>query len=422
MSSPRTLLDSFLAKNPSIEFIRYQWIDYCGILRALVLPVASSLHNSPFKLSPNAMTVATFLGFMPEHIHTGVNYIYPDFSSLRVCHYSPAHASVMCAVFEDRDRGFTRDPRTLLNNTLAKAEGLGLKVGCEIEFRCLKPDGTYLDDCMSAWWTTAALRNQCHPILEEVVRTLLKSGIDVCHYHTEGGTGVFEISTGPNNILQGIDDLIYCKETIKEMFAKHGILATTHPSPAIDHHHGLGAHFHLSVTSNEDYFLAGILDRLASLCAFAMPLEESYTRVNEFRGEAGYYLAWGTENRDIPIRQVKRGHWEIRCADGAANMYFVLASFIAAGLNGIKEQTPLIWKDFFGNPSNVDQETRSNAGIVRTLPLSLEEALDEMEKVDWKELGLELAAIRFVQMQRQNIVVLKRLTQAERRLRMLRLF
>ena len=422
MSTYRTDLDSFLLHNPTVEFIRYQWIDYCGILRALFLPSTSSLHNSTFKVSPNAMTVATFLDFMPDHIHTGVNYIHPDFSSLRVCHYAPSHASVMCAVFEDRDRTFTRDPRTLLKNILDRAEGLGLKVGFEIEFRCLKPDGTYLDECMSAWWTTAALRNKCHPILEDVVRTLLKSGIDVCHYHAEGGTGVFEISTGPSGILQGVDDLIYTKETIKEMFAKHDILTTTHPSPAIGHHHGLGAHFHLSVKSDDEAFLSGVMDRLASLCAFAMPLEESYTRINEFRGEAGYYLAWGTENRDIPIRQVKKGHWEIRCADGAANMYLVLASFIAAGVNGVKKGTKLVWKDFFGNPSKVDDEARIEAGVTRTLPLSLDEALDDMEDADWEELGLDKAAERFAQMQRQNMLDLKRLTDAERRLHMLRLF
>lgn len=310
----------------------------------------------------------------------------------------------------------------LLKNVLGKAEGLGLKVGFEVEFRCLKADGTYLDECMSAWWTTAAMRNKCHPIVEDVVRILLKSGIDVCHYHAEGGTGVFEISTGPSDILGGIDDLIYTKETIKEIFSKHGILATTHPSPAVGHHHGLGAHFHLSVVKDDQAFLAGMMDRLPSLCAFAMPLEESYKRINETRGEAGYYVAWGTENRDIPIRQVKKGHWEIRCADGAANMYFVLASFIAAGINGTAKQTPLRWKDFFGNPSKVDEKTRFEHEIRRILPLNLGEALDEMEKADWGELGMELAAKRFAEMQRQNSIDLKKLGEAERRLHMLRLF
>ena len=103
-------------------------------------------------------------------------------------------------------------------------------------------------------------------------------------------------------------------------------------------------------------------------------------------------------------------------------MYLVLASSIAAGLNGVRKSTKLVQKDFFGNPSKVDEETRAKAGITRTLPLSLPEALDEMEKADWKELGLEMAAERFAQMQRQNIIDLKRLTEAERRLHLLRLF
>ena len=64
-------------------------------------------------------------------------------------------------------------------------------------------------------------------------------------------------------------------------------------------------------------------------------------------------------------------------------MYLVLASFIAAGVNGVKKGTKLVWKDFFGNPSKVDNEARVEAGVTRTLPLSLDEALDDMEEADW---------------------------------------
>lgn len=49
---PFLQLTEFLASNPSIRFIRYQWVDLFGILRVRVLPKAHSLSlaatNSPW--------------------------------------------------------------------------------------------------------------------------------------------------------------------------------------------------------------------------------------------------------------------------------------------------------------------------------------------------------------------------------------
>ena len=400
------LLGCFLRNNP-IKFINCQWIDYAGILRTCTVTTLylRSLAKDSFaiRFSPIALTSSTIHEFMQDLVPTGVDFICPDFSSLRPCRYEPGYAGVMCSISEGiGDFGFKRCPRTILNKTISSAVevGLEIKVGFEVEFRCLNTDGTDLEDCLKGWSTAAGQENRCIPIIREILKILEQSRIKVEKFHTEGAQGMFEISTGPLPALQAIDAWVYTRETIKKLFSKQNILATLYPSPTPEHH-GIGAHVHLSIgKATSDSFLAGILTRLPALCAFSLPLEESYNRVND-KSEAGAYVTWGTENRDVPIRQIRNGYWEVRCCDATANMYLMVAAFIAAG---IEEGEELVWEDCLGCPSRIDEEGRALLRITKPLPKTLSESLQAMEEVNWSKLGMEAAATRYAEIKRQELI------------------
>lgn len=425
-------LESFLGSNNSIQYIRYQWVDYAGILRVRVVTVPHCRHlaanSAPLPMSPIALTSTTINEFMPDLITTGVDHIHPDYSSLRPCLYAPGHASVMCFVSEGiGDVGFARCPRTLLCNSLsrASAEDIEINIGFEIEFRCLNPDGMDVADCLEGFSTAAGLRNRCFKIIEEVVQILQQSEIEVQQFHTEGCKGLFEISTGPMPVVKAIDSWIYARECIKTLFSNNNIIATLHPSP-MPEHYGTAAQFHLSVSlqseSAADSFLAGILNRLPALCAFSLPLAESYRRVNDFESEAGAFVAWGTQNRDVPIRKIRHGHWEIRCCDGAANMYLTIAAFIASGLEGFKEGRELTWKDYWGIPGSANENDRLLAGIRRRLPKDLSESLEELEGLNWVALGLDPAATTYAKIKRYELISLNALGDDARRALLIRHF
>jgi glutamine synthetase len=427
-----SFLDSFLFRHPSIRYIRYQWVDYAGILRVRILTVSYCRRlaetSSPLPMSPVALTSTTINEWMPDLVATGVDHIHADYSSLRPCLYVPRHASVMCFVSEGIGNvGFGRCPRTLLYTALSTAatREVEINVGFEVEFRCLNLDGTDVEECMAGFSTAAGLRNRCFSIIEEVVEPLEESGIEVLQFHTESCQGLFEISTGPLPVVEAIDTLIYTRETIKMLFSKNNIIATMHPSPRPDHH-GTAAQFHLSISpkteATTDPFLAGILNHLPALCAFSLPLEESYKRVNDFGSEAGAYVAWGTQNRDVPIRQIRPGHWEVRCCDGTANMYLVMAGFIAAGLEGLKEGRELVWKDFHGVPSVANEQERLKAGITKKLPRGLAESLKELEELDYKRLGMAQAAKRYAKLKREELTSLGTLSDDARRALLVRHF
>jgi len=93
-------LISFLTANPSIEFIRYQWLDYSAALmvRVVTRPYAISAAEtkSPISLPSPILTACVLDGsILWEDVDVGEDQLWPDWSSLRVCHYAPGHASVM---------------------------------------------------------------------------------------------------------------------------------------------------------------------------------------------------------------------------------------------------------------------------------------------------------------------------------------
>ncbi|KAK2605852.1 hypothetical protein QQS21_003692 [Conoideocrella luteorostrata] len=158
---------------------------------------------------------------------------------------------------------------------------------------------------------------------------------------------------------------------------------------------------------------AGIMRRLEILCGIGMPFEAASRLGAEMCGE---WQAWGTDNKDVPVRKVREGHLELRCIDFMSNIYLVIASYIAAGLLGITAKEPLEQKDCLGSPSWITDKERQTLGIVKRLPSTSTASLIRLEqdrmglddvigtklmefflkvrmtdtKVDWKELQLVL--------------------------------
>jgi len=123
-----------------------------------------------------------------------------------------------------------------------------------------------------------------------------------------------------------------------QIAAKNGLRATLHPQPFPGV--GTAAHAHISLVSpdlEKQFFVGGVLKHLPAICAFSMPEAESYDRVKDDQWTGGTWVAWGTQNRETPLRRVENGRWEVRCVDGFANMYLAVGAVVAAGLLGLKE-------------------------------------------------------------------------------------
>ncbi|KAE9370540.1 glutamine synthetase/guanido kinase [Stipitochalara longipes BDJ] len=384
-----TALETFLAINPSIEFIRFQWLDYSNVLtvRVTTKKFAQSLaakHEPITTPCPILTALLVTTEFLLEDFDIGEDEVWPDWSSLKVCHYHPGHAQVMCFIYEGGEKngkGFRRCPRSRLQeitHTAKKEHDIDLLVGVEIEF-CIYDASKGTPEQLPVAphvWSAASLNNKYTLIIEEIVHSITKAGIDIRQWHTEGGPGIWEISLEPLAPLQAEDSLIYCEEAIKNIARQHGLGATLYPKP-FEKLSGIGLHHHLSISQKhkEDAFLASLLEHWKSLAAFFMPNYDS-----NIRNYPGEWISWSEHNKSATIRKVRPGHWELRGIDGTANPYLTMTAILTVGLLGISKGKKLTMKDHKKIAMmGFEEKEAEEFGIKDKMPTSLKEALANLK-------------------------------------------
>ncbi|MGE5614361.1 MAG: type I glutamate--ammonia ligase, partial [Bacillota bacterium] len=191
-------------------------------------------------------------------------------------------------------------------------------------------------------------------------------------------------------------NFITFKSVVKAISAINGLYASFMPKP-IDDKSGSGLHINLSLSKNganifkqgiskdsdAGYFIAGVLDKIAEITAFANPLINSYARLGSF--EAPKYISWSRQNRSqlirIPAAAGEYERMELRSPDPACNPYLTFALVLHAGLDGIEKKLELPEPTDF-NIYKADSEVLKN---LKALPDNLEQALDIMSRSKFVE-------------------------------------
>lgn len=385
----KKLLQDFLDSNPTVKFIRLQWVDYSGVLHAQLAPIRTCKQLASGAIRP--FTVAQICMITPISIAPQSCSEKPEawelrvnWASLLVCGFLQTHAAVMCYTYQrDAVDPWANCPRRLLQNVVENFQqehSTSILVGFEVEFTLLdaslNPPTNTLDPVLGSS-TMLGLRGRMLDILQQMVEAIEMAGIQVYKFHTEG-IDHFEIALSPNGVIAAVDALAHTHETIQAIAVRNELKATFAVRPtfsgASNAHNG--SHVHLSLNPGPDAsaFLAGILFKIPTLCVIGMANFDSYIRIGS--DGTGEWIGYGTENRDLPIRLISDNHWEIRCADATANMYIFLASILSAGSVGIYRSKPLVWKDLKLFPFNMSEEALAEYGIVKRLPASLKAAVD----------------------------------------------
>lgn len=373
-------LQTFLHDHAEISFVALQWVDYCGHLRARILTTrrAAELEKTGTSISSGLvhMTVLPDGSPLPGHPACAVEHFRPDWQSLRIFSYhEETYAAVQCNLYEEirgQPPGSDRCPRTALANVLLRALPRTFLIGFEIEFMILNAD--LAAEKTAGYSSATILYTKTFHVLADCVKRLERSGIPVLAFHAEGMGNQFEIATGPMTPMDAVDALVLTLQIIRGTTAQHGYRATMHPKPfATGASNGMHANISFQPVRDENYFVAGIVNRLPLLCGFSMPIEDSYKRMN--KGECGSWVAWGVQNRDVPLRKIVPGRWEIRCFDSAANPYLAIAAYIAAGLTGVDNQEQCQLKDCDQWVSHLGLDEVQPWNITTKMPRSLNESI-----------------------------------------------
>lgn len=313
-------VNSCLQDFPDCQFIHHHWVDISSVFRARVLTKEHCL-----VLEKNHQPATTYhaahLGLMNpsdrprSFVPSSAPALHPDWSSARKI--KDGHVSVLCDISEaecgywgiDYSKPFERSSRAVLTEVLtsiSQKHVVDFLVGFELEFYLVDAEcDIRAPQAPRPWRPTSysslasSLRGASAACVEYCVANLKEAGIGVQQYHSEEGEGQYEISLDPMRPLAAIDTMLQAQEIVKLTAVRHSMQALFVPKPFAARE-ASGLHIHVSYThpgsSDTDFrtgFLAGVLNRLPLLCAFGMPSELSYRRLQDTLHFQNL-VSWGT--------------------------------------------------------------------------------------------------------------------------------
>jgi glutamine synthetase len=132
------------------------------------------------------------------------------------------------------------------------------------------------------------------------------------------------------------------------------------------------------------YFIGGMLKHAPALLAITNPSTNSYKRLVPGY-EAPVSVCFATANRSAVIRipayakAPKEKRFEFRSPDATCNPYLAFAAMLMAGLDGIKNQIDPVAEGFGPYDVNLYNLPSEEQAKIKSLPASLEEALNALE-------------------------------------------
>ncbi|KAE9404814.1 glutamine synthetase/guanido kinase [Gymnopus androsaceus JB14] len=397
-----------------LEYVRLYFVDLSNTRRCRVL--SKEYFKQLIKSNRPGVTIAkASLGLvnlaMAEGFEPIGEFLYAlDLSSLRILQgVGKGTILGILGKFEEKDPEDKENgvevgmcPRTTLSRIIREVKdtcSAEFLIGCESEFILLKSTNPVQPLSVHNWSASDGLLagSKGAEIMEEIADSLQASGIKLEVFHPESAPGQYEVVTGPLPPLEAADALIYTREIITNVAAKHGAHATFAPRPFMSSP-GSSTHVNISVHdisgSNERKkipnelsllekgFLAGLLDHLPAIAAFTLPIPASYKRAVDGVWSGGTYVSWGTENRESLIRLTNPAspssrRYECRFIDSTANPYLALAAVLSAAMTKMKLRgdVKLQVQDAGSKPAaNMSEEERKEKGITKKMPSSSEGA------------------------------------------------
>lgn len=235
----------------------------------------------------------------------------------------------------------------------------------------------------------------------EICIKMEEAGIPVkYHHHEVGAAGQLEIEVQLGPMLTMADRTMMTKYIIKNTAIEHGKTATFMPKPLYNEA-GSGMHVHMQLRKNGKnafydengysnlsdkalYFIGGVLKHSPSLLAFTNPSTNSYKRlVPGF--EAPVSICFATANRSSVIRipgyatDAEKKRFEFRPSDATCNPYIAYSALLMAGIDGIINGIDPTKEGFGPYDVNVFELPKEERSKIKSLPKSLEEALDALK-------------------------------------------
>lgn len=390
-----------LASKLNVRSVRLQFTDILGVIKNVAIPVEQLERALNGEIMFDGSSVEGFV-----RIEESDMLLVPDPSTFTIFPWNSgeggATARLICDVHNPDGTPFEGCPRTILKRVLAEAQEMGytFMAGPEPEFFLFSRDAdgkatTQTHD--QAGYFDLLPVDLGEEARRDMVVALEAMGFQVEASHHEVAPGQHEIDFRYADGLKTADNIGTFRVVVRTIALKHGLHATFMPKPVFGIN-GSGMHVHQSLMHDGEnafydpdpehglsdtalHYIGGILAHAPGFTAITNPLVNSYKRLVPGY-EAPVYVAWSFRNRSplvrVPAARGQKTRIELRSPDPSCNPYLALAVMLKAGLDGIKKK--------ISPPDPVNRniytmtETERKALGIESLPGSLKEAVDELEK------------------------------------------
>ena len=388
------------AKDNNVKFIRLWFTDILGFLKSFAI----TIKELEITLDEGAgFDGSSIEGFV--RIDESDMMAMPDMNTWEILPWrhseESAVARIFCDIHTPEGEPYDGDPRGVLRRNLKRAEDLGYKfyVGPELEFFYFKSsEGTPEPLDRGGYFDLTPL-DLASDFRKKTVEALDALGIDVETSHHEVGPSQHEIDLRYTDALTMADNAMTYRLVVKEVALRNNVYATFMPKPLYGEN-GSGMHVHMSLFKGDrnafydasdkhhlsdlaKRYIAGLIKHAPEFTLITNQWVNSYKRLVPGY-EAPIYTTWAVRNRSDMIRipayklgKEKATRIEIRSPDPACNPYLAFSAMLAAGLEGIEKNYPIV-DPVERNVYNLSEEERKELDI-DTLPGDLFEAIKAME-------------------------------------------
>ncbi|BBH21595.1 glutamine synthetase [Paenibacillus baekrokdamisoli] len=415
----------------NIMFVDFRFVDLIGHAHHITLP--STEVDADTFVNGVAFDGSSIAGF--RGIEESDMVMMPDTESVFIDAFTDHPTlNIMCNIHTPDGERYERDPRGIAQKAeeFLKKSGVGTTayfapeseffIFDDVRFESKMNTSFYSVDSAEAGWNSAkqeeggnlgfkipvkggyvpvAPVDSQQDIRSEMVRLMQESGLRVERHHHEVATaGQAEINFRFDTLTKTADNLMKYKYIINNVARQWGKVATFMPKPLFGDN-GSGMHVHSSIFDGDSplfyekgayanlsqmamHYIGGILHHAPALIALTNPSTNSFKRLVPGY-EAPVNLVFSKGNRSaairIPVAAVtpKGCRIEFRTPDSTANPYLSFAAMLLAGLDGIKRKLDPVALGYGPFDKNIYELPEEDKKEIRSVPGSLDEALDALE-------------------------------------------
>ncbi len=349
--------------------------------------------------------------------------VYPLTGTAHPMPWDPGAVFVFGRAEDEHGQSIPIDPRNVLARVTERAASMGyeVRIGAELEFYLLDPVTLRpRESGIQVYGLERAM--ELEQVLGPIRNDLVTAGIPIEQSNPEYAPGQVEVNIRFGEALDTADRVVAFRGMVKQLAIAHGCRATFMSKPFFELS-GNGFHVHHSLWKGDENvfasngklsdigraYLGGMRSRIveSSICAASTP--------NAYRRRQAYSFCpindtWGYDNRTIALRVLEGqdGSTRVEQRDGSAdtNPYLLMATQIAAGLDGIENNTDP------GDPELGDGYVNEQAA---PLPTDQTTALEVARSSEWLTdlLGPELLGVWLSQAERELEFVNAQVTPVE---------